>query len=331
MNSDSPSGSTPARISAASIRHVSFNRHPNGGIDEDEVRHLLAALADDLDAGEADRAQLRDELSRLTAQLAAQRTPSIVTETVHLLSQAQLVADETIAEAERFARDLVETARDRYHEILRRAEQSAPSAVPATATPPPAQSPTAKPFGPLAPGNALGSGPTGPVGDGYLPIAQLQYLRTYAKVAETQMRAVLQALTAEVDKLGRLPEVPDTAAVTDAAAVYKPAWATGFAARLDTQHPADPSDETEPDKTDQDETGQDETGHDGMRQDESDQDHPDQDNTNQHDAGQHQSPAPARPEGSTLRVVPTLDDEPPNRPTRRSIAEISWDPRISRD
>ncbi len=248
MSFDSSSGAAPARISAASIRRVSFRRHPGGGIDEREVRQLLAALADDLDAGEAERVRLRDKVSRLTDQLVARSAPRVVPETVDLLSRAQLIANETIAEAERYSLALVEEAREHCDEIFRSAEQTRTTAT--------------------TPSGSNGALPGDPAGDGSVPRSQLQYLRTYAKVAETQLRAVLHALTAEVDKLGALPDPPESTAAP--------------AARAAAESPKTPA-SWDP------------------------------------------------PEVSSLHAVPALDGEQQSLPSPRSIAEISWDPRVSRD
>ncbi|GAB2689006.1 hypothetical protein [Thalassiella azotivora] len=114
----------------------------------------------------------------------------IAAEAVDLLSQAQLVADKCIADAEQYARDLVMTARAQYRDILQRAEDSATSASSA-----------------LADETA-----------GYTtPIPEVEYVRTYAQVARVQLRSVLDALTEQVDRLGELPQLnrPRPASLTD--------------------------------------------------------------------------------------------------------------------
>ena len=105
-------------------------------------------------------------------------TPSeeITAGAVGLLTQAQLIADKAVADAERYARDLVLTARNQYREILERAESSAGQA---TATLPAQHSPA---------------------------VPEIEYVRTYAQVAQIQLRSVLEALTEQVDRLGSLPQ-----------------------------------------------------------------------------------------------------------------------------
>ena len=95
---------------------------------------------------------------------------------VGLLTQAQLIADKAVADAEQYARDLVLTARNQYREILERAESSAGQA---TATIPAEHGP---------------------------PVPEIEYVRTYAQVAQIQLRSVLDALTEQVDRLGSLPQ-----------------------------------------------------------------------------------------------------------------------------
>jgi len=105
---------------------------------------------------------------------------------VGLLTQAQLIADKAVADAEQYARDLVLTARNQYREILQRAESSAGQATATLAT---------------------HQGPAVP---------EIEYVRTYAQVAQIQLRSVLEALTEQVDRLGSLPQpAPEPVAQPD--------------------------------------------------------------------------------------------------------------------
>lgn len=116
---------------------------------------------------------------------------------VGLLAQAQLIADKAVADAEQYARDLVITARNQYREILERAESSASHASATLATQ----------HGPAVP--------------------EIEYVRTYAQVAQIQLRSVLEALTEQVDRLGSLPQTaPEPVAQSDAddGPVGEPEW-----------------------------------------------------------------------------------------------------------
>ncbi|MGL5927569.1 MAG: hypothetical protein ACRCY8_01410 [Dermatophilaceae bacterium] len=109
---------------------------------------------------------------------------------VELLARAQRAADEAVAEAQAYARDLEESAREQYRQILVRAQSAAherhPDAVPG-----------------LVPGDGVAL-------EGGQQLEQLDYVRTYARVAHSQLKAVLAALSEELDTLsemaqGRMP------------------------------------------------------------------------------------------------------------------------------
>jgi len=49
-----------------------------------------------------------------------------------------------------------------------------------------------------------------PTATGYTsPIQEIEYVRTYTKVAQVQLRAVIDALAEQVDRLGDLPVASD--------------------------------------------------------------------------------------------------------------------------
>ncbi|MGI9824236.1 DivIVA domain-containing protein [Agromyces sp. Marseille-Q5079] len=166
-----------------------------GGYDRAEVDAFIHRLSEDVAqvrvALEGDRLELtnlRAENARLRTEAGTDVEQEIAAGAVGLLSQAQLIADRAVADAEQYARDLVVAARDQYREVLERAERSAGHVVAGLATGP------AKPEGPTLP--------------------EIEYVRTYAKVAQIQLRSVLDALTEQVDRLGNLPQA-DPEAVAD--------------------------------------------------------------------------------------------------------------------
>ena len=116
---------------------------------------------------------------------------------VELLANAQRAADEAVAEAQSYARDLEETAREQYRVILQRANEAARSGAAPGATPEPGED------------GARGPATAGPSA---AEAQQLDYVRTYARVAHTQLGAVLGALNVELDKLAELGQVGDGAA-----------------------------------------------------------------------------------------------------------------------
>ncbi len=115
---------------------------------------------------------------------------------VELLAKAQRAADEAVAEAQAYARDLEETAREQYRHILQRAHEAARGVAGDDAA-------TAGEDGSAAPADvaALAATPSGAV-----DTQQLEYVRTYARVAHTQLKAVLGALNDELDRLADLAD-----------------------------------------------------------------------------------------------------------------------------
>lgn len=182
-----------ARMSPGTVRATAFTRRRRG-YDEEEVREFLDRLADEITSADAERGSMRAELARLreeNARLREQRpAPSegggdrmeISAHAVSLLSQAQQAADSCVAEAEHYARDLVAAAREQYQEILQKAQEAASRAVQEL---PPVQ---------------YDQNAGHPV-----PVQEIEYVRTFAQVAQVQLRSVLDALAREVDRLGALP------------------------------------------------------------------------------------------------------------------------------
>jgi DivIVA domain-containing protein len=201
------------------VSDVSFStKHIGGGYDRAEVDAFLRDLSETVgavraavDSGREELTNLRAENARLRAAAGADLEQEIAAGAVGLLSQAQLIADRAVADAEQYARDLVVAARDEYREVLERAERSA---------------------GHVVAGLAMQEGPTLP---------EIEYVRTYAKVAQIQLRSVLDALTEQVDRLGTLPQAdqePAESSIADEPVddavdepVGEPDWARPVATR----------------------------------------------------------------------------------------------------
>lgn len=203
------------------IRSIEFNTKVRGGAyDRAEVDRFMGQLARVIDEVRAATTSTGQELAALRAENAKLRGGSgadveeeITAGAMALLSQAQLIADKAIADAEHYARDLVLTARNQYREILERAESSASQA---TATMAAQQQP-----GPAVP--------------------EIEYVRTYARVAQIQLRSVLEALTEQVDRLGSLPQTPQAPQVRPSApdahemSTGEPEWAPPVTANATAQ------------------------------------------------------------------------------------------------
>lgn len=164
--------------SPESIRDQQF-AHRMRGLDEAEVYEYLDLLADQVRASERERSELRAEIQR------REETPDINPQAVILFSQAQQVADQLVEEAVRHARDLMISARNQQREILQRAHEAAESAVRESAAT-------------RADGTVTGY---------TTPVPEIEYVRTFARVAQVQLRSVLEALSEQVDRLGEVPRL----------------------------------------------------------------------------------------------------------------------------
>jgi len=182
----------PYYRSPEAIREEPFS-HRMRGVDEAEVREFLHLLADQVQACDVERAELRAERERLTREVDSLRAQQPVDgeinpQAVLLFSQAQQVADQLVEEAVIHARDLMASARHQQREILEEAHKAAESAAEATA-------------------RGLVSSAANAPGSTPLPVPDVEYVRTFARVAQVQLRSVLDALSEQVDRLGEATEV----------------------------------------------------------------------------------------------------------------------------
>lgn len=175
-----------APTSPQEIRRKQFNARLRG-LDSSEVRTFLNTLAGDLEVIQAqvttltqENRWLHDELEQVQSQPQEEVTDHAVT----LLNQAQQLADALIDEAMESARDLLMTARSQQHDIVEQANKAAQGAV-ARATA------TAE--------RVVNSEETSS--------EDIEYIRMFAKVAQVQFRAVLDALNEQVNRLDQVPEI----------------------------------------------------------------------------------------------------------------------------
>ena len=177
------------------IRKQEFT-HRVRGLDEYEVREFLEVLADQVQVFEMARADdlaemqhLRAEVEELRRRASSAADGEVTPQAVMLFSQAQQVADQLVEEAVRHARDLMASARDQQREILEEAHGAADSAV--------------RRIGAVRPGGTMEGGSS--------PAEEIEYVRTFARVAQVQLRSVLDALNEQVDKLGEVPTLSGAA------------------------------------------------------------------------------------------------------------------------
>ena len=137
---------------------------------------------------EADQAVDPEPSPGEVEQSRAQAYQDVSLRAVELLAKAQRAADEAVSEAQSYAHDLEETAREQYQHILQRAHDAARAGAGVTADDHAAEA--------LA---GAGAGST-------MDAQQLEYVRTYARVAHSQLQAVLGALSGELDRLAELAD-----------------------------------------------------------------------------------------------------------------------------
>jgi DivIVA domain-containing protein len=154
------------------------------GYDHGEVRSYLTGLSDDIERIQAQIATLTQDNDWLRGELAGARSDPMELATdqaVSVLNQAQQLADSLIDEAMQSARDLLLTARSQQRDVMEQAKTAATGAVSrATAIAERAGSEDAS-------------------------VRDVEYIRMFAKVAQVQFQAVLDALNEQVTRLGEVP------------------------------------------------------------------------------------------------------------------------------
>lgn len=173
------SASTESSRIAGAVRNATFTVRRRG-FDEHEVHAYLTEIADTIQRQENEIAALRAERNS-----GGDSTAEISDQAVLMFSEAQKVADSLIDEAVMHARDLMTSARTQQRDIVKEAQQAAESAV--------RQAETAD--------------RSGHVGGYDRPVPEIEYVRTFAKVAQVQLRSVLDALNEQVETLGEVPRL----------------------------------------------------------------------------------------------------------------------------
>jgi hypothetical protein len=216
------------------LRGMSFSDE-RSGYSRSEVQSLLTAAADALEVAWRDNAAL-------TASGVTADDGEISSRAVLLLSSAQRIADDAVAEAELYAKDLIETARKQYREIIERAQHVAHSiekqaaahpgqiAAAAGAAPTPAAGRPAadswsadrSPLLAFATDDLDVAGPASP-GD-------VVRARQFARMATAQVHSLLESIERELGRLGASAPATnpaDAAAATDAQASDDGRWRPG--------------------------------------------------------------------------------------------------------
>jgi DivIVA domain-containing protein len=208
MTTDQDMSANDRGLTPADLHNVRFTRasmlHP--GYVEGEVDRVLARVAEELGRLYAEKAALRDQVRSLQAQVDGVVPPEPPSEqAVRILSSAQQTADNYVAEAEEFSRQVTSEARAAYEEQIRRARENAGAIIQA------AQEAAVK-LGGEVPAGA--DAPTRSVAD---LEEQVAYLKAFGQACRVQLRSYLEALLSDVEnEWGRadpagLPQAPPSA------------------------------------------------------------------------------------------------------------------------
>jgi DivIVA domain-containing protein len=178
-------GLTPADLQSMRFSRASVLRP---GYVETEVDRVLSRMAEELARLVAEKAELRDQVRALQAQVegvVAQEPPS--EQALRILSTAQQTADNYVAEAEEFSRQVTGDARAEYEEQIRQARENAGAIIQA------AQEAAAK----------ITAGVTGAPEGGQRNVEELEeqvaYLKAFSQACRVQLRSYLEALITDVE------------------------------------------------------------------------------------------------------------------------------------
>src|SRR4051794_15958047 len=185
------------RLGPGDIQSVRFSNgsmlHP--GYNEVEVDRFLNRVAQELARLIAEKGELRDHVHALQAQVEEAEAMPVVEapsdQAVRLLATAQQTADQYVAEAEDFSRQMTADARTRYEEQLRNARETAGAIIQAAheqaehMTTGGERAVAAEPVGRSATTEELEE--------------QVAYLKAFAQACRTQLRAYLEALLTDVE------------------------------------------------------------------------------------------------------------------------------------
>jgi len=169
---------TGASMSPHEIRNTHFSTRIRG-YDVDEVDAFCETVAARVQRQSEETMAARDEIERLRGLV---DNEDVKERAVTLFSQAQTVADQLIAEAVEHARDLMLAARVQQREVIGHVRETAQ--------------------------NLHDRAAAVPQHDG--DDAELGHVQTYAQIAAVQLRAVIDALGEQVDRLDQASEGAQT-------------------------------------------------------------------------------------------------------------------------
>jgi DivIVA domain-containing protein len=240
MTTDQDVSASDRGLTPADLHNVRFTRasmlHP--GYVENEVDRVLARVAEELGRLYSEKAALRDQVRSLQAQIDGVVVPAPPSEqAVRILSTAQQTADNYVAEAEEFSRQMTSEARAEYEEQVRRARENAGAIIQA------AQEAAAKMGGGVPAGADV---PTRSVAE---LEEQVAYLKAFGQACRVQLRSYLEALLSDVETEWGRADPAALPPMTPAATPRPPAQRSS---REGAAHPASFEANTVTDATDED-------------------------------------------------------------------------------
>jgi DivIVA domain-containing protein len=181
------------RLTPADVREVRFARssmlHP--GYSDTEVDRFLDRVGEELARLHAEKAELRDRVQELQAQVGDEQPHADPTaHAVSLLAVAQQTADQYVAEAETFSRVMVSEAQQQYEEQLNAAREKVGAMIQA------AQEAATR----IAAAGAPDAGRTPDSRTEEELEGQVRYLQAFGQAIRTQLRAYLEALLTDVER-----------------------------------------------------------------------------------------------------------------------------------
>lgn len=200
------------RLSPADLAHVRFTRASmmRPGYVETEVDRVMHRLAEEIGRLISEKAELRDQIRALQQQVDGHVVaPPPSEQAVRILASAQLTADNYVAEAEEFSRQVTAEARTQYEEVTREARETAGAIIQA------------------AHDAAAKMAPT-PLDVDQKSLEELQeqvaYLKAFGQACRVQLRSYLEALLTDVEQeWGR----SDPAALPPAGSARPPSQRSG--------------------------------------------------------------------------------------------------------
>jgi DivIVA domain-containing protein len=190
MTIDQDASASERDFTPFDLQNLRFSRAPmlHPGYVDTEVDRVMSRVAEELGRLYAEKAALRDQVRSLQAQVDGVVVPEPPSEqAVRILSVAQQTADNYVAEAEEFSRQVTGEARSEYEELVRRARENAGAILQAAQE---------------AAANLTGQAMEVPEGS-QRTVAELEeqaaYLKAFGQACRVQLRSYLEALLSDVE------------------------------------------------------------------------------------------------------------------------------------